>query len=138
MEDHLTLYKSFIDGLLQRLPSAEAGRMREKMLYEVPSPEIQERDRRRGYTEAVATYEQFRQYNALIERLSNEDRAMIADLLQSEKVAGMGEVLAFLADGKYQLVQEGSTLPFEPFDTPYHYDFTARVAGDGWPNERSE
>ncbi len=135
MEDPLTLYKNFIDGLLQRLPSAGAGRMRKKMLYEVPSPEIQERDRRREYTEGVATYEWFKQYNALLERLSDEDRSMIADLLQGEKEAGMGEVLVFLADGGYQLIQDGSTLPYEPFDTPYHYDFTARIAGESWPSD---
>jgi hypothetical protein len=59
MKDSLTLYKHFIDSLLQRLPSAEAARMREKMLYEVPTPEIQARDQRRGFTESIATYERF-------------------------------------------------------------------------------
>ena len=112
--------------------------MREKIRYGIPSPEIQERDRRRGYTENGATYERFKEYNALLERLSDEDRALIADLLQSEKEAGMGAVLAFLADGQYQLVHDGVTLPFEPFATPYHYDFTARIAGDPWPDEKTE
>jgi len=112
--------------------------MREKMRYEIPSPEIQKRDQRRGYSEAAATYERFKQYNELLERLSDEDRAMIADLLQSEKEAGMGAVLAFLADGQYRLVQHETTLSFEPFDTPYHYDFAARVAGDPWPDEKAE
>lgn len=138
MSSPLALYKRFVDGLLQRLPSAEASRMRAKMRYEVPSSEIQERDQRRGYTENGATYARFEQYNALLERLSDEDRALIADLLQSEKEAGMGAVLAFLADSQYRLLQDGTTLPFEPFDTPYHYDFTARIAGDSWPDEKIE
>ena len=138
MSDPLALYKKFIDGLLQRLPSAEAARMRKKILYGIPSSEIQQRDQRRGYTESVATYERFKQYNAFLERLSDEDRAMTADLLQGEKEAGMAEVLALLADGQYRLVQDNTTLPFEPFDTPYYYDFTARVARDPWPDEKSE
>lgn len=125
MDDPLAMYKAFIDGLVQRSTSAEGVRMKERILYEIPPVETQERDARRGYTEAVAAYRRFSEYNKLLAKLSDEERSIIADLLQREKEAGMAEVLAFLADGQYQLVPSGSVLPFEPFDTSYHYDFVA-------------
>lgn len=138
MGDPLKLYKDFIDGLLTRLSSGEAVRMDSRILHDIPPLEVQERDRRRGYAEAVAAYERFTKYNELLMRLTDSDRAMIAELLQGEKEAGMAEMLAFLADGRYQLIWNGTELPFEPFDTPYHYDFAAHIAGDPWPDERAE
>lgn len=138
MADLLARYKAFIDELVRRASSVEARRMRERLLYELPSEAEREKDRRRGDTEALALYERLAQYNTFLESLSDDQRQVIASLLDSEKQAGMAEVLAVLTDGEYILSREDEALPFEPFYTSSYYDFDARIAGESWPDEKTE
>jgi hypothetical protein len=133
--DNLRHYKRFIDGLVARLESVAARRIQQQWHYEIPSPEEQAKDRRTGNAPSPEMYQRFERYNQFDESLTKEQREMVAELLQGEKQAGMQEVLSYLTDNLCIVVVDGDALPFEPFDTPYHYDLDARIDGQPWPDE---
>ena len=119
MRNSLKEYEYFIDGLVKRRNSVEARSVKKGVWHEEPPPDQAK-------------------YNSLLSDLSQEQRDLIADLLQQAREGGMHDFLVFLTDKKYQLSRNGIKLAWEPFGTPAFYDFVARLAGDQWPNDDNE
>ena len=123
MDTALKLYKSFIDDLAsgQMQNSVGVKRVREKLLW----PD-------------TASDELTRQ-NKIIESLNDEERSIIADMLQEERDSGIHDVLVYLEDqmclNGLRIVINGVELPVDPFWDMYH-DWQYRRSGESWPDER--
>ncbi len=121
MVNGLTGYKAYVDGLVRLVhaPSYVATRLRRgEKLYQAPC------------AEDVT-------YNHLAAQLSVKQRALVADLIQRERQAAIGDVLDFLAGKPFAVTWEGQALAVEPFETEVQHDFIARLEGAPWPDERS-
>ncbi len=117
MNDPITEYKSFIDGLVGIRRSIGAGRVRSGEWQKHP-PADQAK------------------YNALLASLSQERREVLAEMVQHERDAAIHDVLVFMTDRKYRIQSGDTQLAVEPFYTEMYYDFVARCSGDTWPDER--
>ena len=120
MANGLAGYKAYIDGLVRLVeaPSSIAARLRQgNKLYETSRAEEVK-------------------YNHLATQLSAEQRELMADLIQRERQAVIGDVLDFLAWKPFGVTWEGVPLPTEPFETEIQHDFIARLEGESWPDER--
>ena len=113
----LTKYKSLIDALVERKECLLAQRVREGDLW----PERAAHSR----------------FNQIVEMLSQEQRALLGDLLQSARDGGIHDALVVLSEKanleNLRLVQGGEELPHEPYGTEIYYDWCARADGDDWP-----
>lgn len=115
MNKGLELYKAFIDGLVERKESVTARWVRDDAF-----PQIEENKRK----------------NTFITALTPEQRELLADMLQEEKITGIHDTLAYInemmdLDG-LELRQDGETYPNDYFES-LHYDFISRCDGDEWP-----
>jgi hypothetical protein len=74
--------------------------------------------------------------NALLATLTDEQREVVAGMVQQTKVGGIHDaVREVLDEGGYQISKDGTELPFQPFGTESYFDYIARLAGDEWPKE---
>ncbi|HEV2461004.1 MAG TPA: DUF6547 family protein [Ktedonobacterales bacterium] len=120
MAHGLAGYKAYIDALVRlvRAPSYLATRLRRgEQLY--PAPRAQDVT-----------------YNHVTAHLSAEQRALVADLIQRERQAAIGDVLDVLAGKPFGVTWDGQALAVEPFATEVQHDFIARLEGAPWPDER--
>ncbi len=118
MTDSPEQYKQFIDGLAKRRNAVEAQRIREGVWHREPPPDQVK-------------------YNELLAGLSQDERELVAQLVQAARDGGMHDVLAFMTEGGYRLSQNGAELAWEPFGTEMYFDLGARAAGQSWPDEQS-
>ena len=118
MNTSLELYKAFIDGLVK---------IREGVLAKWT---------RSNNWPAV---EKNQEITALLSSLSQEQREIIAGMMEHARDGGIHDTRVFLNDqgciNRLQLIQDGIELPSAPFDTTLYYDWTCRVHGDAWPDE---
>jgi hypothetical protein len=124
MNQGFAAYKAFIDGLVElaKRESSTAFRLRHGQQL-VPAPYLS--------PDGV-------EQNRLAEELSPEQHEFVAKLVQEERQAAVGDVLAFLTWQHYQLSKDGIDLAFEPFGTENYYDFVCRLNGDAWPEDDSQ
>jgi hypothetical protein len=118
----LAEYKAFIDGLVElaRQECASAVRLQRGMqFYPVPPAEDVK-------------------YNEFVAGLTPEQQHLLADLIQRERYTTIGDMLGFLTWKKYRLSKGEVELATEPFYTENFYDFTCRMEGDTWPDERDK
>jgi hypothetical protein len=115
----LSDYKTFIDGLVKIRDGVIADWVRKN---EFPAT---------AQNESIG---------ALCSRLSPEEREAVAKLVEHARDGGIHDALVLLHDRMmidgYRLTVAGRELPVEPFDTQLYYDWTCRVMGDSWPDER--
>ena len=115
MSKGLELYKEFIDGLVGRKNGTDTQRILGK-----------------GYPDT----EEKRPYNELIASLSEEQKQVLAKLVQGAREGGIHDTLAYMdemidCDG-LELLQNGEKFVTDSFDS-MHYDFICRCEGDEWP-----
>jgi hypothetical protein len=76
-------------------------------------------------------------FNFLLQSLSEEQRLLLSELLQSERDSGIHDALAALSElmnlEGLRFSAHGQELPHEPYGTEIHFDWLARSAGDPWP-----
>lgn len=116
MNDPREKYKVFIDGLVERKESIRARRVRDNTLLEGANKDQ-------------------RYFNELLTSLSQAQREGVADWLQNERLGSIHDVLVYLTDNEYHLVDNDGELAWEPFGNEMFLDFIARSAGDEWPKE---
>lgn len=108
----LDLYKALIDALVAVSPDAAATWVRNGSYPDVPDNE---------------------DINALLAPLTDEQRQIIARMIQEAKVGGIHDaVVVLLDDGGYRVSRDGIELPYQPFGTESHFDYIARLDGPDW------
>jgi hypothetical protein len=128
-DESLVEYRAFIDGLVVLRPSVESKRMQEAMYYPI-HPTSADSEGGPGPFRAQI------QFNQLLDTLTIDQRAFIAQLLQSARDSGIHDVLVYLTDNHYDIIHNDIKLAREPYGTENYYDFTCRVEGDSWPDQR--
>ena len=116
MDDSIRLYKAFIDGLVEMRESVLATRIRSGIWHCEPPPEQVK-------------------YNHVLSELSPAQRELIAEIVQEAADSAIHDVLVLMTDNGFELAKDKIRLAIEPFDTESYFDFTARCAGDPWPDE---
>jgi hypothetical protein len=113
----LLKYQALIDALVERKKCILARRVKEGNLWP-----------------AQAEHSKF---NSLITSLSQEQRNLLSEFLQSARDGGIHDALVVLSEKMnledLKFIQGGEELPNEPFGTEIYYDWVARSAGDDWP-----
>ncbi len=79
--------------------------------------------------------------NNLIGKLSNDDKLILVDILESARDGGIHDTLVRLNDRMsiegLRFVENGVEMAHEPFDTELYYDWVCRREGDLWPDEEN-
>jgi hypothetical protein len=116
----LAEYKAFIDGLvdLAHQDSPAANAIRHGVLYQSPGPEDGK-------------------YNQFVAELSSAQRELLAAIVQNERQATIAHVLRFVDWKEYRLSRGAISLAVNPFAENF-YDYTCRMEGDTWPDERDK
>lgn len=116
MEKPISIYKEFIDGLVDISPSAEANRVREN---------------------AFLKTEKFQNVNKLLDKLTVEEKELLGVFFQEVREGGIHDTLVYLQDKINSeglvLVQNEVKLANEPYGTEMYYDWVSRKEGDDWP-----
>ena len=112
------LYKKFIDDLVRIIPSVNARWVREHRDW----PKTPKNER----------------INAALSDLTEEQREVLAELLQHARNGGIHDTLAYL-DGQTNLENlrmswAGVELPVEPLALELHEMWVARRGGSPWPD----
>lgn len=115
MKKQLELYKSFVDGLVERKESITA---------------------RRVLSEGLPNTANNAQDNQILSTMSQEQRELLAKLLTQERISGMHDTLSYINElmdlEDLKLIQDGEALDNNNFES-LHYDFISRLEGDEWP-----
>ena len=115
MKKQLELYKSFVDGLVERKESITA---------------------RRVLSEGLPNTADNAQDNQVLSTMSQEQRELVAKLLTQERISGMHDTLSYINElmdlEDLKLIQYGEALDNNNFES-LHYDFMCRLEGDEWP-----
>ena len=115
MANELDLYKSFIDGLVDR----KDGVLKKWILE-------------KGYPDTDAN----KDINALLSSLSDDQKLVLAKMVTDARIGGIHDTLAYMNEKMDReglvLSQDGCKFPYDEFDS-MHFDFIARCEGDEWP-----
>lgn len=116
MADGLKFYKAFIDGLVERKNSVQATWITGN-----------------GYPDTAGN----REINALLSKLSPEQKSVLAKMVQDARISGIHDTLAYMngmmdCDGLV-LSQNGEAFTYDEYES-MHFDFTCRCEGDEWPD----
>lgn len=111
----LDYYKDFIDGLVEQKNGVDGKRILGN-----------------GYPKN----EENQPYNDLLAALSQDQKEVLAKLVQKARLGGIHDTLAYMneladCDG-LELRQNGEAFPYDEFAS-MHYDFICRCEGDEWP-----
>jgi hypothetical protein len=116
MENSKEQYKLFVDDLVKLKPSVDANWAK------------------RGYWPQTPDNEKI---NGFLARLSQEEREILATLLDDSRSSGIHDVLVYLQgqfdNGNMKIIVDNTEIANSPFGTELHYDWTCRVNGDEWP-----
>jgi hypothetical protein len=122
MSTPLEDYKQFIDAIAALGPNVNARWVREKTDW----PKLPEN----------------RSINRFLATLSDEQREVLAGLLDHSYDAGIHRLLAYLNDeialAGLAITRNGRELPAQPFGSELYYDWVCRKAGDEWPDPIDE
>jgi hypothetical protein len=120
MADSESLYKAFIDGLVQITPCVESGMVRQRRKWPTGLASAEDNSRNS-------------QINTTLDALTPDQLQVIAGLLQQARGGGIHDVLVYLTDQNLRLVKDGVELAWEPFATEMYFDWVCRREGDDWP-----
>ncbi len=123
-------YQEFVDSLVRRRESVEARRVREGVWHKEPHP-----DQARDSELLTSVLQEQVKYNELLAGLSQDQRELIAEIVQHARDSSFHDVLVLMTDKDYRLTRNGVELAFEPYGTPSFYDFVARRDGTPWPTK---
>jgi len=124
MESALKLYKKFIDDLveIQQQSDITANRIREKNLWSTSAD-----------SELV-------KQNKIIKSLNDDDREIVAEMLQEARDSGIHDVLVYFQEemdlNDLRITINGVELPVSHFWDLFH-DWQYRRSGESWPDEKS-
>lgn len=113
MNQRLELYKEFIDDIVG---------IREGVLV------------RWITTTGYPKTEKNEKINELLCRISNEDKALIAEMIGQARDGGFHDVLVYLNDN-LQIHKGKVELAEEPYGTTMYWDWVSRSEGDEWPED---
>jgi len=116
MSKNLETYKVFINGLVEIRESVLAKRFKRGVWHPEPPPDQVK-------------------YNKLLNSLTEEQRFLLAEIIQQSADNAIHDVLVYFSDNEYRIYKNKKPLPEEPFDTSLNYDFVCRLEGDEWPDE---
>ena len=115
MADELDLYKSFIDGLVDRKDG-----VLKKWILEKGYPNTDEN----------------KEINLLLSSMSENQKLILAKMVTNARIGGIHDTLAYINDKMdcegLEMSQDGLKLPYDAFDS-MNYDFISRCEGDEWP-----
>lgn len=116
----LTAYQHFIDHMVSvRNSSLFPERLRTgKWMFHTP-PEEQK-------------------YQSLLDRLSPEDRELVAQIIQDAVDSAVFDSLKVLTENEYRIRKENLELPWEPYGSEMYYDYVERIANSKWPSKPSK
>ncbi len=113
-----TAYRVFIDGLVQISESVGSRRVLRGFWHPEPPPDQVK-------------------FNELLQALPQEQRAVLAELLQKERTGAIHDVLCYIQENEYKLTAPSNeSFSESPFGTDLHFDYVARLAGDPWPSSK--
>src|SRR5579859_2533309 len=96
----LDLYKELVDALVATSPAARAAWVRSGKYPDIPGN---------------------KDINALLAALTDEQREVVARMIQEAKVGGIHDaVVVVLDDGGYRLSKASVELPYQPFGSESH------------------
>lgn len=116
MNDPVSEYKRFIDGLVATRDSDVARRVREGVWRPRTSDPLK--------------------FSEVLAKLSVEQREVIGEIVQGAADAAIQDVLVFLADQGFGLSRGGVEVAERPFGTELGHDFAARRDGAEWPDQK--
>jgi len=123
MDKDIRLYKKFMEGLLGKRPDIYAESMK-KNSKEIPWPKI----------------EMFEKFNNLYKNLCNEDKLVLADVIQSTRDDAMFDVLEYLDENieleGLNVTQNGIKFPNDFWGGDFHCDWAGLCQGDMWGEDR--
>ena len=121
MKPSLQLYKQTVDGLAQLHKGVHRLWVKERGWPDLPE------------NKAI---------NEFLSRLGDDEKDILADLLERARDGGIHDTLVYLNDRMaidgMRLVQDGVEMAHQPFDTELYYDWTCRREGDDWPDEEGD
>ena len=120
----IEVYKKIIDDLVDRTPSISGRLIAEDGVYSRGQGEFGKR------------------MNAFVKRLSTEDRALLLEMLNSERQGAIGDVLAMLTwwitCHGLSLSVHGKPLPVELSGMGLEGDYIGRLGDWEWPHDATE
>jgi hypothetical protein len=116
MNKQLELYHEFIDDLVKIRSCVLARWVKERGWPQLPENE---------------------KINKFLAELTNEQKEILADIVQQGRDSGIHDVLVHLTDevnlNDLRIVKKGIEVAIEPYGTEMYYDWVCRCAGDDWP-----
>jgi hypothetical protein len=80
------------------------------------------------------------EFNGFLGGLTAGQREQASKLLTKAREGGIHDTLVVLSERMnlkdLRFVENGVALPHEPHGTEIYFDWTARCAGEAWPNDR--
>src|SRR5690349_11723165 len=112
MNSQLAVYKSFIDGLVERRTGVRGRWVKGKGWPDLPEN---------------------RDINGLLSRLTPQEKEVVAKIAQQGRDDGIHDTLVFLNEqinlNGLRIVQNGVEMAIEPYGTELFWDWVARCAG---------
>lgn len=110
-------YKDFIDGLVEIRPGVLS-----RWVLTTGWPKTEENIK----------------VNAFIGSLSEEQKQLLAQIIQQSRDGGIHDVLVYLNDeinlNGMKLIKNDIEIAKEPFDSEMYFDWVCRREGDPWPD----
>ena len=122
MDEGIRLYKEFMEGLLEQRPDMRAERIKAKNKMVWPKAEM------------------YQKYRSFFGGLSDENKNVLADLLQDTRDAAIFDTLEYFDDtinlDGLHVTQNGIEFPKVFFGGDFHNDWVALLQGDFWGENR--
>ena len=123
MDEEIRLYKKFMEGLLEKRPDMRAERIKTKNKTVWPE-----------------NTEMHQKYISFFGDLSDENKTVLADLLQDTRDAAIFDTLEYFDDkinlDGLHVTQNGAEFPKDFFGGDFHNDWVALFQGDLWGESR--
>lgn len=119
MNPQLALYKTFIDGLVERRHGVLGQWIRKKGWPDLPEN---------------------REINELLSKLTPKEKEVVARIAQQARDGGIHDTLVLLNErmnlNGLRIAENGVEMAVEPYGTELFWDWVARCAGDKWPEHQ--
>ncbi|EFM12495.1 conserved hypothetical protein [Paenibacillus curdlanolyticus YK9] len=81
-------------------------------------------------------------FNSFLSELTQEQRAILAMMIQQSRDGGIHDVLAYLSEetnlNGLKIMKNDVEMSVEPFGTQLYFDWVCRREGDDWPDSRHD
>ena len=119
MDKSLKLYKEIIDGIANLGKGVHRIWVKERGWPKLPKNE---------------------HINNYLKNLSDEEKDILVELLESARSGGIHDTLVYLNDRMaidgLKFIENSVEMAHEPFDTTLYFDWVCRTEGDAWPDEK--